>query len=103
MRGNGNEGSRSRLVLGILLMSASLLACANSPAEPAAGIEVARSTLTLNQANVFGFEDRTQWQSSAALSSSATHTQGSISLGVQARGYIEVTSLALPSLTGVTG
>jgi hypothetical protein len=86
-----------------MLVWSSLIACSAPRTEPPAGVEVARSALTLSQANVFGFEDRTQWQSSAALSSSTTRTQGSASLGVQARGYTEVTSVALPSLTGVTG
>lgn len=68
-----------------------------------AKVQGATPLLTVNQSNVFGFEDPAQWQSSVALSSSTTHTQGASSLAVKAKGYTEVTSVALPSLTGVSG
>jgi len=64
---------------------------------------VTTSALVVSQANVFGFEDATQWTSTVALSSSTTHTQGASSLGVAARNYVEVNSAALSSLSGVTG
>jgi hypothetical protein len=63
---------------------------------------MATNALVVNQANVFGFEDATQWQSSVALSSSTTRSQGTKSLGVKAKGYVEVNSAALSSLSGVT-
>jgi hypothetical protein len=89
-------------IAGLALISACGLACSGSTGE-AEEVGAARSELVVNQANVFGFEDATQWKSSVTLSSSTTHTQGSKSLGVKAKGYTEVTSVALPSLTGVTG
>jgi hypothetical protein len=82
-------------------LAVGLVACSSGPETET--VKAARSALVANQANVFGFEDPAHWQSSVALSSSTTHTQGAVSLGVKAKGYTEVTSVALPSLTGVTG
>lgn len=87
----------------IALSSAGLLACSDSGAIPGEAVDVRTGALVVNQANVFGFEDPTQWTSSVALSSSTMHTQGAVSLAVAARNYVEVTSAALTSLTGVTG
>ena len=86
--------------LGICLMGAGVAACGVTGKDD---VQVTRSALVANQANVFGFEDPTHWSSSVALSSSSNHTQGAASLGVAAHGYTTVTSVALPSLTGVTG
>jgi len=84
---------------GICLMGAGFAACGVTGRDD---VQVTTSALVVNQANVFGFEDRTQWSSSATLSSSSNHTQGAASLGVAAHGYTAVTSAVLPSLTGVT-
>jgi hypothetical protein len=78
-----------------------LSAC--SGAHPAAeDVDVRTGALVVNQANVFGFEDPAHWTSSVAVTSSTTRTQGTKSLAVAAKNYVEVTSAALPSLTGVT-
>ena len=87
--------------VGIAVALSSALACSNVDRD--ARVETRTSALTINQANVFGFEDPAHWSSSVALSSSTTHSQGSLSLGVAAKNYVEVTSVALPSLTGVSG
>ena len=84
---------------GIAMASACFLACSGGEIED---VQVTTSALVVNQANVFGFEDPAQWTSTVAVSSSTTHTQGAVSLAVAARNYVEVTSAALPSLTGVT-
>jgi hypothetical protein len=86
----------------VILGLAGLLGCASS--DGAAGrkeLDVARDALIVNQANAFGFEDRTQWRSNVLLSPSTIRTQGSFSLGVKARGYTNVTSVSLPSLSSV--
>ena len=92
--------TRTMRVLGISLLAGYAAACGTSEADD---VHVTRSALVVNQANVFGFEDPAHWQSSVALSSSTTHTQGAVSLGVKAKGWTEITSVALSSLTGVTG
>ena len=84
---------------GIAMASACFLACSGGEIED---VQVTTSALVVNQANVFGFEDPAQWTSTVAVSSSTTHTQGAVSLAVAATNYVEVTSAALPSLTGVT-
>ncbi len=84
---------------GIAVVSVGFLACSGGGSED---VQVTTSALVANQANVFGFEDPTQWTSTVAVSSSTTHTQGALSLAVAAKNYVEVTSAALPSLTGVT-
>jgi len=90
---------RSAKVVGIGLLLSSLAGCANAPDD---GVEVKTGALVVNQANVFGFEDAAQWSSTVALSSSTTHTQGTTALGVAAKNYVEVNSVKLGSLTGVT-
>jgi hypothetical protein len=102
-RANTRRGTIMRATSGLWVVGISsalaIAACANVD-EPVA---VVHGALTVNQANVFGFEDSTQWSSSVTLSSSSTHSQGTKSLGVAAKGYVEVKSAALPALTGVTG
>ena len=100
MRSPGRS-MRVVVVAGIAFTWAGLVACSRGVDEPLQ--ERSSALLVVNQANVFGFEDPTQWRSSVALSSSTTHTEGGQSLGVRAKGYTEVTSAALSSLTGVTG
>ena len=95
MRSTNRLGSVTAAVL-----SASLFGCVGAPPDT---VQVKTSALVVNQANVFGFEDPTHWTSSVAVTSSTTHTQGAVSLAVAAKNYVEVTSAALPSLTGVTG
>lgn len=90
----------------IAVSSACLLACSDLQPVTAASqaeVDVRTSALVVNQANTFGFEDSTHWTSTVAVTSSTTHTQGAKSLAVAAKNYVEVTSAALPSLTGVTG
>ena len=89
---------RSATVAGAGLLLCSFVACGNADEQT----QLTASALVVSQANVFGFEDAAQWQSTVALSSSATHSQGAKSLGVKAKGYVEVNSVALSSLTGVT-
>ncbi len=90
---------RSAPVVGIGLLLSSAVGCGVNADD---GVEVKASALVVNQANVFGFEDAAHWSSTVALSSSTTHTQGSKALGVNAQNYIEVNSVALSSLTGVS-
>jgi hypothetical protein len=90
---------RSAQVVGVGLLLSSVVGCGVNADD---GVEVKASALVVNQANVFGFEDATHWSSTVALSSSTTHTQGTKALGVNAQNYIEVNSVALSSLTGVT-
>jgi hypothetical protein len=90
-------------VAAIAIASACLAACSSTPPTSGDAVEVKTGALVVNQANVFGFEDPTQWTSSVAVTSSTTHTQGAVSLAVAAKNYVEVTSASLPSLTGVTG
>ena len=85
------------------VVSAGLFACSGAPPVPEETVEVKTGALVVNQANVFGFEDPTHWTSTVAVTSSTTRTQGAVSLAVAAKNYVEVTSAALPSLTGVTG
>jgi hypothetical protein len=89
----------------IAISSACLLACSGlepTPKEAQAEVDVRTGALVVNQANTFGFEDSTHWTSTVAVTSSTTRTQGAKSLAVAAKNYVEVTSAALPSLTGVT-
>jgi hypothetical protein len=86
-------------MVGIAMASVCFSACSGGENDD---VQVTTSALVVSQANVFGFEDPTQWTSTVAVSSSTTHTQGAVSLAVAAKNYVEVTSAALPSLTGVT-
>ncbi len=95
------RSARSLVRAVVAWLSVGGLACSGSAGD-GEEIRVAPSELVVNQADVFGFEDPAQWNSTVALSSSTTHTQASTSLGVKAKGNTEVTSVALPSLTGVT-
>ena len=91
-------------IAAIVFSSVCLPACSGEPqGPPAESVEVRTGALVVNQANTFGFEDPTHWTSTVAVTSSTTHTQGAKSLAVAAKNYVEVTSAALPSLTGVTG
>ena len=90
---------RSAQVVGVGLLLSGIVGCGVNTDD---GVDVKASALVVNQANVFGFEDVAHWSSTVALSSSTTHTQGSKALGVNAQNYIEVNSVALSSLTGVT-
>ena len=90
---------RSVQIVGIGLLLSGLVGCGYTQEDQA---EMSTHALVVSQANVFGFEDATQWQSTVALSSSTTHSQGAKSLGVKAKGYVEVNSVALSSLSGVT-
>jgi len=92
---------RSLQIVGIGLLLSGLVGC-GSTQDDQDQVEMSSHALVVSPQNVFGFEDATQWQSTVALSSSTTHSQGSKSLGVKAKGYVEVNSVALSSLTGVT-
>src|SRR4051794_41084039 len=93
------RSARGLGMAGVAMASVCFLACSGGEIED---VQVTTSALVVTQANVFGFEDPTQWTSTVAVSSSTTHTQGAVSLAVAAKNYVEVTSAALPSLTGVT-
>lgn len=92
-----------RRIVGLVIGAAGLVACSGSGPSTEESIGSQGAALVANQANVFGFEDRTQWSSLAPLSTSTVHSEGSASLAVKAKGYTEVNSVALPSLSGVTG
>ncbi|HXU04855.1 MAG TPA: hypothetical protein VN903_28030, partial [Polyangia bacterium] len=68
--------------LGIVAISAVSAVLAGCSGAPPAAVDVRTSALVVNQANVFGFEDPTQWTSTVAVTSSTTHTQGAVSLAV---------------------
>ena len=90
---------RSVQMVGIGVLLSGLVGCGYTQDDQ---VEMSSHALVVSQANVLGFEDATQWQSTVALSSSTTHSQGAKSLGVKAKGYVEVNSVALSSLSGVT-
>ena len=77
--------SATRKVLGVCLTGACLAACGATGRDD---VQVTQSALVANQANVFGFEDPAHWTTTVTKSSSTNHTQGTVSLGVAARGYV---------------
>ena len=86
--------------LGLLLGALGCSSVANNAPE---NTQTVTQALTNSQGSVFGFEDPSLFSSGAALTSSTTHAQGTFALGVHARGYTTVSSVALAALSGVSG
>ena len=86
-----SRGCNPRLLIGGVL----LLASACTAVGPTESTVTERSAVVLSS-DVLGFESPSLWQAGVALTRNNAHTQGAFSLGVAAKGYVPVTSVALP-------
>jgi hypothetical protein len=82
--------------------------CTERRELPTSAVEERQAALTASGNQIIGFENPTaNWTiaqgSIPALQSSTTHTQGTVSLTVKARGYVVVKSAAFPVSNAVTG
>jgi len=92
---------RTRRALFAVLATAAFVGCVGETEDGTDNLSVRRGALT-DPTAVMGFESASYWSTTGgSLATSTTHTQGSSSLAVTEQGYIELTSVALPTVSAV--
>jgi hypothetical protein len=84
------------------VLAVGLLAACGSDVESPENVAESRAALA-DPAAVMGFEASAHWSTTGgALGTSTTHSQGTNSLSITQQGYIELTSVALGTLSGTS-
>jgi hypothetical protein len=91
-----------RTALCAVIAATSLGSCAAGPQDGNDNLSTRQGALS-DPSAVMGFESTSYWSTTGGtLATSTTHTQGSKSLAITEQGYVELTSVALPTVSGVS-
>ncbi len=92
----GCSNTKLRALFRFCLLSLCAFVFAACATESGVDVTSKETSALVSSTDILGFESPSNWQAGVALTRVNTHSQGSFSLGVAARGYVPITSVPLP-------